>query len=404
MPTGQATTFHVREPGWWTAGMPLVGEFDLDGDGKLDGPKQTEAHSITLWRGTEVKGKLLTPDGDPAAGVALHAGVYVLSDYWLERMGRETNVYESWDHGEWPNWTASVVTLEDGTFSLTVPPNDARSWVRIGTGGLGFQAIDTEGIYDKNKDHALLRYTPFEVEVNGSPDNKRVDEVNGVLDLGTLQLQSGIVLKGRVVDAAGNPLAGIHLYTSSRHGPYAGRKTISGKDGAFEFAPMAAGTFTLSPDATLRDEQGNKRSRDVQAVFVPQEVSLGETSQVVELVVEALPHVELEFEWVDRRTAMGQPVSYYGEFAVYGFVPRDGAKPMWWHGATEKISRAGQEWLVLKVPRSATELKLGILADSRVTPSYQDDETASGPGNVSLGDVTKAKHRVIYGDDPLGSK
>ncbi len=396
---GEATIVNVREPGWWTGDLPLVGEFDWDQDGKIDGPKRTDDHVITLWRGTEVKGKLLTPAGKPAAGVALNAGVYINNEIWLERMGRETGVYNSWDHGDWPNWETSRKTEKDGTFSITVPPHDARTWVRVGTGGLGFHAIDTEAIARKHNDHALVRYAPFEVEVNGWTHNKQVEELQGVLDLGTLQLEEGIVLKGRVLDADGQPLSNVHLNTSSRHGPYAGRKTVSQTDGSFEFSPMKPGTFTLSPDARLRDEHGEVNSRDVQAVFIPHEVTLSETAEVVELTVQAIPHVNLEFEWVDRRAKKG-PVSYYGEFALVGFVPRAGSKPVWWRGATEKISRDGQELLAVKVPRDVTDVSLYLPADQRVTASYKDDNLESGPGHIKLGDVTKPMRRVIYGDEP----
>jgi hypothetical protein len=380
--------------------LPVIGEYDFDHDGKPDGPGRLDAHPVLLWRGTEVRGTLLTPEGTPASGVALRAGVYIYNEVWKERLGWETNIIQTWDHGDWANCEMNGKTREDGSFSITVPPDDARSWVRVGTSGMDFQAIDTEAIGRTNKEHALVRYAPFEVEVNGWQHNRRVPEQNGVLDLGTLQLEHGIVLMGRVVDADSRPLANVHLLTSSRHGPYAGRKTVSQADGTFEFAPMSPGTFTLTPEATLRDAEGNKRSRDVQAVFVQQEVMLAETDDVVELTVQAVPHVELEFEWVDRRAVKGQSVSYYGEFAVDGRMPREGAKPVWWRGVTEKVARDGKEFLVVKVPREAIELTLTLPADQRVTASYADGETKSGPGRVPLGDVTQAKRRVIYGDEP----
>lgn len=400
LPTGKATTVHLCEPGWWMSGWALVGNFDIDNDGKFDGRPRSDEHRVQLWRGTEVRGKLLAPEGTPAAGVSLRAGVYLNNTVWLERLGRESRGWNSWDHGQWPNWETSGKTKEDGNFSITVPPPDARSWVRVGTSGLDFQAIDTDALARNNKDHALVRYAPFEVEVNGSTKNRRVEEQDGVLELGTLQLERGVVLRGRVLDAEGQPLAGVHLFTSNRHGPYGGRKTVSQADGTFEFAPMSPGTFTLRPDATLRDSEGVTNSRDVQAVFVNQDVTLTAEDDVVEMTVQAVPHVELEFEWVDRRTEKGQPVSYYGEFPIHGRLARDGAKPVGWRGVTEKVNRDGKELLVMKVPREVIEPTLTLPADQRVTASYSDGETESGPGRIQLGDVTQAKRRIIYGDEP----
>jgi hypothetical protein len=396
---GTSTVVNVASAGWWTVGWPIVGEVDIDKDGKFDLPLRTADHSIELWRGTEVKGKLLAPDGTPAAEVVLNAGVYVHDSTWLERMGRPTDDWNSWDHGEWPNWENATKTRMDGTFSITVPPQSARSWIRVGTGGLGFQSVDGNRVRPHRSSAAIMRYAPLEVEVNGRTDNRRVEESDGVVDLGNLQLNKGIVVKGHVVDANGKPLAGVLLFTSSRHGPYAGRKAVSQADGTFEFSPMNPGRFTLSPDATLRDEAGEKRSREVQAVFVSREVTLTEIDHVVELTVQALSHVDLEFEWVDRRAKKG-PVSYYGEFALIGFVPRAGSKPVWWRGETEKISRDGKELLVVKVPKSVTDILLYLPADQRVTASYADDVQKSGPGQIKLGDITKPMRRIIYGDEP----
>jgi hypothetical protein len=285
---GQVATVYVRETGWWTHSMNLVGEFDWDGDGKYDGPKRLEEHLIPMWRGTVVKGKLLTPEGEPAADVALNVGVYLNDQIWLERMGiKDDGTHVSYTRSDWPNWHTWAKTSDDGTFSVTVPPQDARSWVRIGTGGLGYQAIDTKAIAATQKDHALVRYAPFEVDGNDEDRQELFQESDGVLDFGTLRFEAGVVLKGRVVDAAGRPLAGIHLMTSGPHGPYAGRTTVSRADGSYEFLPMNPGTLTLEPDARPRDKTGRTTSEVVRAMFRPQKVTLGESGDVVELTVQA---------------------------------------------------------------------------------------------------------------------
>ncbi len=395
---GTATLVHVTGTGWWTDGWPLVGDADWDKDGKNDTPDWPKPRTISLRKGTVAMGRLLKPDGQPAAGVVLKAGVYINNGTWMKRLGRQT-VLNTWDHGQWPNWTHSATTAEDGSFSVTVPPSDARSWVRVGTGNLDFTAIDVSAGALKNKNHALVCYAPFEVEVNGGNGTRLIDESDGVIELGEMHLQNGVVLRGQVLDSDGSPLEGVHLTTSNRHGPHGGRKAVSKPDGSFEFLPMTPGTIQLSPDARLRNDRGDVNSRDVQAVFTSQEVSIPESSDVVDLTVQAVKHVMLEFEWVDRRAQKG-PVSYYGEFKITGRIPIRQDDSVWWHGATEKIRREGKEYLSVKVPAEIIEPTLRLPADQSVTASYSDGEVTSGPGKIRLGDITKPMKRVIYGDEP----
>jgi len=395
---GQTSFVSVRGPGWCLGtGMPLVGDipaafYDSEPPPKSD---PTKTRVIKLYRGTEFRGRLLLPNGKPAAGVTLNAGVYCHGPPWR----LEQPVLNSWDHGQWPNWHSTFTTAEDGSFSVTAPPQGARSWVRIGTTRSGFSAIDTETLGKSDPEHALVQFAPFEIEINGSEGNRKVDESTGVAELGDLQLAEGVVLKGRVLDANGMPLPGVILRTSNRHGPYAGRMTISGDDGSYEFAPMSPGTFKLSPDARLRDAAREVTSRDVQAVFVNQEINLPESAKPIELNIQALPHVNLEFAWIDRRAEKG-PVSYYGEFVVNGQVSRPDGETVWWRGETEKLSRDEKEILTMKAPVAILNPILTLPADSRVTSSYEDDLRKAGPGQVELGDITKPMRRVIYGDEP----
>jgi hypothetical protein len=137
----------------------------------------------------------------------------------------------------------------------------------------------------------------------------------------------------------------------------------------------------------------------VAAVFVAQEITLSEDANPQEIVVHALPHVELVFEWIDRRAKKG-PVAYYGCFTLTGHVKRPDGSKGWWRGETEKVTRDGKELLVLKVPESVTELTIGLHPDERVTPSYSDDLEENATGNILLGDPKRKTRRVIYGDEP----
>jgi hypothetical protein len=405
---GQCTFLNVRGPGWCLAsGIPLVGEVPADWKKTLKGRRKPEADpnkvkKIKLYRGTEVRGRLLFPDGTPAAGVSLVAGVNCNQQPWISAEYLEFLMSVSFSTSEWPNWRTTTTTESDGTFNITVPPPHVRGWVRVGTIEGGYTAIDTAAIEKNAPEHALVRFAPFQVEINGHESRIKVDESSGVMDIGDLSLSRGIVVRGRVLDAGGKPLSGIVLFTSSERGPYAGRKTVSGADGAFAFMPMNPGTFRLSPDAHFLDEKGEKHSRDVQAVFVPREVTLSEERNPLELVVQALPHVALEFEWIDRRAKKG-PVSYYGGFSLTGSVPNaDGSKPSYWRGETEKVIRGDKEFLIVKVPKNIVELTMELHPDERVTPSYSDDVVKGATGQVRLTEIERPQRRVIVGDEPLG--
>jgi hypothetical protein len=394
LPRGKATGVAVLSPGWWTGGFYLVGDLSsfTSDDGKPIVSDPAKPVTITLWKGTVVTGRLLRPDGTPSAKTYLHAGVYIHNEEWKKRLGMELT-WNSWDHGEWPNWSCGATTGDDGLFSVTVPPSDARSWIRLGTAQGGFGTIDTVKPQADGKLPAIAEFAPFELNVPWSKHNK--------LNL-TLRLKAGVKLRGRVLDADGKPLAGIRLLTSGEHGPYAGRSTESTANGNFEFQPMNPGTITLSPEARLRDEKGEVNSRDVAAVFVNQEVTILDKTDSMELTVQALPHVTLEFDWVDRRAKKG-PVAYYGEFDVTGRVPRAAGDPTWWRGETEKATKNGREVLFVKVPKNLTEATLALPADQVVTASYEDDHTHAGPGNIALGDITDGRRRFIYGDEPQGA-
>jgi hypothetical protein len=397
---GECTGLNVRGPGWCAgAGFTIVGDLPVEWVGK-DAPKADPKKPITvaLYPGVEVRGRLLLPNGEPARGVSLSAGVHCGSEPWVSAEYIENIMRVSFSVSEWPNWHAATTTDEDGTFSVTVPPESARGWIRLGTHGGDFTPIDTTSIEKTNKEHPLAKFAPFEIEVNGEK-SRQIDESNGVAELGELRLSKGIVLRGRVVDAAGWGLPGVHLFTSSERGPYAGRKTVSRVDGLFEFTPMNAGKFTLSPDAHVRDEKGMKDSRDVSAVFVSQQVTLREDEETKELVVRALPHVEMEFDWVDRRKEKG-PGAYYGCFRLTGHVPQASGSKAWWTGETEKVTRGGREVLVVKVPAEVTELSILLHPDERVTPSYSDERVEGGTGEVRLHDIKRKMRRAIYGDEP----
>lgn len=274
---GDATFLNVRGPGWcYGKGLPIVGEWLKEGnDGiHLQDPRKTI--TLKLHRGTDVKGRLLNPDGSPAAGVSFRAAANCSHEPWINT---EFKMNSSYSTEYFADWQGRTTTAVDGSFNITVPPKFARNWLHLGTTGGDFQAIDTELLEQSSKNHPLVRYAPLEIDVNHE-NRHAFDESNNVIDLGDIRFSHGIVLRGRVIDGDDKPLAGVRLLTSSAHGPIAGRKTTSRTDGTFEFLPMNPGSFRLR--AELHDSAG----REVRESL---DVKLRDGVPVQELIVKFEP-------------------------------------------------------------------------------------------------------------------
>lgn len=407
---GTVTSVDAQTLGWWSGPYQFIGQppSNLNQPPQEDGEPVSDPkvpRDIKLWRGDTVTGKLLYPDKSPAEGVLLHVGVYINHMEWKKRLGMDLNFY-SFDHGQWPNWSRAILTDDDGGFTTTVPPENARSWIRVGTTTLGFGSINPEQFESEGTVRALAACVPFEAEIGGNDPGYGytiVEDRPSEGSLGTLQLHAGIRVRGRVVDAEGNGLEGVFLATASRRGPHAGRGTWSGEDGRFEFLPVEPGPLIIKPDARVRDVNRMVISRDVQAVFIEREYFV--PSEAVELIVQAVPHVEVEFEWIDRRADQEATASYYGHFKghfkVVGHYPLHDDQRAYWHGETKLIERDGRKFLVVKVPRKLIKPTLVLVQDRAVTASYEDEAgKKSGPGRLELGDITKPIRRTIYGDEP----
>jgi len=410
---GESPYFLAPPPNWF----PMPQKYTEEKDGEtteitvvLPGmpahdPKQP--HVIKLWPGTDVSGKLLWPDGKPAANVPLQAGVYINHQGWKKRLGMDLARY-SFDHGDWPNWNTRIKTDAEGNFRVTVPPEEARSWLRIGTTSLGFGAFGVS-LNDPALTERLGKCIPLEYQIGGhaqsiptitndlfiSRNNNDRIELN-------LQLKHGVIVSGRVEDVDGNGLRDVRLTTSGAHGPHSGRHATSGEDGRFQFMAMPAGPLTVHPDARLRKENGQVQSREVQAVFVSQSMTIPAGVEDYEITISAEPHKEVVFEWVDRREDKTQPIAYYGAFRVRGYIPDANGKPStYWTGNTEKVERDGKTILIVKIPANLLKPELVLPADRKVTASYSDSTgTKSGPGVVELGDIHAKITRTIYGDEP----
>ena len=352
-------------------------------DPKVSGNPQTAPQEAWKSDATKLTGKLVFPDGTPAAATPLQIGTYVTDSEWKVRLGLDT-AGQSWDHGRHPNWTTRAVTDAEGRFEAHVPPTSARSWVRVGTPSGGSADPSPVDVF-----------APFERDFSAEQERARV------LDAGTLKLEHGVILRGRVVDADDRPLSNVVLRSSDKLRPYAARETRSLGDGSFVFAPHHPSVITLSVDARLRDVEGKVISRDVQAVFATLPLTLADTGQPLEVNIRAMPHVTLEFEWIDRREPPSDRVSYYNTFEVSGTVASIGNEPVSWSSETEKVTRDGRQIISVKVPRTLLAPCLTLPTDTIVRATYQEgDGPVQGPGVVDMSDIAEPERRIIYADPP----
>ncbi|GAA4453121.1 M56 family metallopeptidase [Novipirellula rosea] len=404
-------------PSGWFTSAPSVIAIELDENG-ITKHEQNAVNNIgptivKLWRGTEVDGRLLWPNKTPAEGVKLSAGVYINSQSWKKNLGMDLAFY-SFDHGDWPNWSRTIITDDAGRFRVTVPPPQARLWFRIGTTSLGFSPQISQG-EDESVTRRLSKCVPLEIQYGGIGQSGVInfeDDSDGdqFLRTGDLQLQTGVIVRGRVVNAEGKGLSDVNLTTTGPHGPHSGRSTISGDDGEFEFPAMVAGRMTVHVDSRLRDVSKPAHqqivSREVQAVFADQSFTIAENGSSHEITVRSIPHTEITFQWVDRRKDKTQPIAYYGTFRLRGYIPDENGDPStYWTGETQLVDRGGEHLLTIKVPSQLLKPELMLPADRRVTASYSDSSgVTSGPGIVPLGDIAADTTRTIFGDLPRAKR
>ena len=371
-------------PDRWSSNNIVLGEGARNGNALEPPVRPGEPMKIALWKGTKARGKILLPDGTPLRGAPLSFDAEIIADEWKKRLVP--------DQSSSTIWSKLAYTREDGGFELTVPPMDARARLRVYSPEIAFGV--TAPTWTKV---ALANCAPFHV-IDGGPAGKSL-ELNGVLDFGERRLQRGVVVRGRVEDAAGKPLSGIGISVSTKPRSAVSRTTQSGPDGAFTLPSMPTGEVEIMADARLL--VGGQPPKPVSdAVFIRQVVALPEAATSVDVVVRAEPVIALEFEWIDRRVQKGGPVSAFDAFSVSGQVRDSRGDLHRWSGRMERVKRDGKVFMVAKVPERIVDPMIQLPADLTVTATYEDDSGKYGPGICAILDHTTPKRRIIYGDEP----
>ena len=205
-------------------------------------------------------------------------------------------------------------------------------------------------------------------------------------DLGPYRLKPGVSLKGRVLDTAGKPIAGIFVNAErlqfpadrelfeafvfdsnqgrtpreaymealidlmrSRDVHPITRTAITGADGSFTLAPLPSGRYRVSPGDRASD--GSERQvRPLPAVFTARKVSLKEKDTPEFLEIRPSPHVLIEAQWLDGK---GKPTTGFTGFVI-GTI--DGS--VW--SCQAKVDQATGK-SVAPVPRGLENVKLGVM-------------------------------------------
>lgn len=378
---GTATLVRIKEKKLWTNSDVAFGwNYPVEPD------TSPAPQKIAVWKGTDVRGQLLKPDGTPAANVLVYFSSCLCGSGWKDPKTRRRYTYHAWD------WQTAATTEEDGSFSVTVPPYHARKRFTISTAGLA-PLDDASSLTADGINKALIEFPPFLYRIP-----KDLVEQDGQLDLGQLRLDKGVTVTGKVVDADGKPLPRTSLHTVSELHPHAIRAAESADDGSFEFAPLMPGHFTLVVSPPYRSEEAPDANL-AHAVFLNQDFDIPETGEPVILTVQAQPHVHLEFEWIDRRTKQEGLVNE-GQFTLAGRVPSPGGSRILWEGHTVPSLRGNKRVLHLIVPAALADATLRLPVSNAVSLSYASEGYEHGAGDVPLSGVMNHRRRIIYVDDP----
>jgi beta-lactamase regulating signal transducer with metallopeptidase domain len=269
--------------------------------------------AVTLRPGKEIHGVLETPEGKPAAGVK------VMSYSVTTKKSKQRFEFGS---------SADTKTDANGRFSLTVvTPGDGVYWV------------------------LPAKYAPSTHMLKG---DRRGDQ-------GKIVLEKGVVMRGKVLDAKGKPLAGVFVHARKDDWEetlnqlpvsyYINRTTPTNDKGEFTFAPLPAGAYKVQARSSgydPSDDSTRHREKQLPGVFMPQKVVLKEGEKAEPVEVQAVPHVVVEAQYYDSKGKKSRGHSQ----RVFGQID----KQLW---LSDMKADAGGKLRAL-VPHGLTEVRMSM--------------------------------------------
>jgi protocatechuate 3,4-dioxygenase beta subunit len=295
--------------------------------------------SVEMRPATPITGTVQTPEGQPAAGVKMLA--YSVTN---RRTGGE---------------------FEYGSFADT--KTDAQGKFRLPLTTPGFAVFWLLPEQHAPSTHVLK-------------NNKRGE-------LGTLTLRTGVRLRGKVLDAKGQPLAGVIVNAESTERneditePVAdaiNRSTVTDDKGEFAMNPLPPGKYRVQPGDHSRDGSLGRLRRPLPAVFAPSTVTLKDGPDPEPIEVRASPHVVIEAQFYDSK---GKPTRGHNPH-IFGQMD----KAPWFGEA--KVDADGK--MVAYVPHGLENVQLNLMTNEHGALRWR--KTKDGPldnsHRVNLGTVT----------------
>ena len=155
-------------------------------------------------------------------------------------------------------------------------------------------------------------------------------------DWGDIQLEKGVSISGRVVNAAGEAVAGVWVNLSDEASrneikmPVASamnRSARADENGKFQLGPMKPGKFKINVGDYPREITYHKPGRNPNAVhdvFIAQEIEILPQETQPPITIQAVPHVQFVGQYLDSKgeTCRGHSVSVWGEMNGQWFHTR----------------------------------------------------------------------------------
>ncbi|TXT32555.1 MAG: hypothetical protein FD138_2044, partial [Planctomycetota bacterium] len=237
-----------------------------------------------------IRGKVLKPDGSPAAGVQVRV------DDGIKRW--------KWSGQGFPDLPRPVTTAADGTFSIDVP----KGWVET-------------------------NYEVFADSDEFAPLNAKVPKGG---DVGVMQFAKGSRVTGRVIGLDGEGLAKVGIWCKRLdwhgRGPAPTKLTSTGADGTFSIPPIATGRHVLQ---ILTRDLGAK---ELTVAFANHVIETKDDAPVA-VEIRPLPTVDLT---LNARVLRGKPEFSDFELRVSGTLPgRKAGEPgsYWTRQETTKLTK-----------------------------------------------------------------
>jgi beta-lactamase regulating signal transducer with metallopeptidase domain len=271
-----------------------------------------------LYPAKTLTGTVVTPDGKPAANVAISGWTYPGEKPYLQEVGE-----------------ASLTIT--GSFEKSSTDEQGRFRLVVATPGQG-------GFWLQPAEYAPMGFV--------APSQRS--------DVGTIRLKAGLRTKGQVLDSDGKPVAGILVSafrrdsespevdsfnrTSMAMGGYLRRATTDAT-GRFELAPVDPGKYEFRVEA---DHQTQTVPKYAGAFLVK---TLSVTKNDDDLKLRAVPTVEIRVKNVD---AKGKPKRGF-EFHVFGRLNADSE----WFGGMSDRPTSGL--CTAKVPKGLQNVQIQFM-------------------------------------------